>query len=88
LPLRLWRGIHLLAYLAWPVALVHSVGIGTDMRSAPGLLLASGCALVGTGAVLWRLSAGQALPVTERAPETLTTLRAERARQRLATPGR
>ena len=89
LPLRLWRGVHLLAYLAWPVALVHSVGIGTDMRSAPGLLLAGVCALVGTGAVLWRMSAGTALPVTERAPDTLTALRAEHARRRqLVTPGR
>jgi methionine sulfoxide reductase heme-binding subunit len=89
LPRRLWRGVHLLAYLAWPVALVHSVGIGTDMRSAPGLLLAGICALVGTGAVLWRMSARPALPVTERAPDTLTTLRAERARGRqLVTPGR
>jgi predicted ferric reductase len=88
LPLRLWRGVHLLAYLAWPVALVHSVGIGTDMRSAPGLLLAGVCALVGTGAVLWRMGAGTPLPVTERAPDTLTTLRAEHARRRqLATPG-
>ncbi|MCG2800274.1 MAG: ferric reductase-like transmembrane domain-containing protein, partial [Cellulomonas sp.] len=29
IPARLWRGIHWLAYLFWPVAMVHAVGIGT-----------------------------------------------------------
>ena len=27
---RIWRALHYLAYLAWPVALVHGAGIGTD----------------------------------------------------------
>jgi predicted ferric reductase len=30
---RTWRAIHWLAYAAWPIALIHSVGIGTDSRS-------------------------------------------------------
>ncbi|HET9144352.1 ferric reductase-like transmembrane domain-containing protein [Actinophytocola sp.] len=25
-----WRAVHWLAYLAWPVALAHTIGIGTD----------------------------------------------------------
>ena len=29
-PVRLWRGIHWLAYLAWPLALAHSFATGTD----------------------------------------------------------
>jgi DMSO/TMAO reductase YedYZ heme-binding membrane subunit len=27
---RAWRGIHSLAYLAWPVAVAHGLGLGTD----------------------------------------------------------
>ena len=30
LPDALWRGVHWLAYLAWPVALLHGAGMGTD----------------------------------------------------------
>lgn len=28
-----WRAIHWLAYAAWPVALAHGIGAGTDLRS-------------------------------------------------------
>ncbi|MGW2361206.1 ferric reductase-like transmembrane domain-containing protein, partial [Streptomyces phaeofaciens] len=27
---RTWRAVHRLAYVSWPVALVHGIGIGTD----------------------------------------------------------
>jgi predicted ferric reductase len=27
-----WRTVHLLAYLAWAMSVVHAVGIGTDLR--------------------------------------------------------
>jgi sulfoxide reductase heme-binding subunit YedZ len=30
LPFRVWRFVHWLAYLSWPVAVIHTVGIGTD----------------------------------------------------------
>jgi len=30
LGVRIWRGVHWLAYLAWPVAVAHGLGIGTD----------------------------------------------------------
>lgn len=29
---RSWRAVHWLAYLAWPVALVHGLGTGSDVR--------------------------------------------------------
>src|ERR1700722_11474392 len=29
---RAWRGIHLLAYVSWPVALWHGLGTGTDSK--------------------------------------------------------
>jgi methionine sulfoxide reductase heme-binding subunit len=31
---RIWRGVHWLAYAAWPVALVHSLGTGSDATSS------------------------------------------------------
>jgi methionine sulfoxide reductase heme-binding subunit len=30
---RAWRLVHLLAYVAWAVAVAHGLGIGTDLRS-------------------------------------------------------
>ena len=30
LGVRAWRGVHWLAYLAWPVAVAHGLGLGTD----------------------------------------------------------
>ncbi len=34
---RNWRGIHLLAYLFWGVAVLHGVGIGTDSGTSWGV---------------------------------------------------
>lgn len=31
-PAKLWRGLHWLAYVSWPIALVHSLGTGSDAR--------------------------------------------------------
>jgi sulfoxide reductase heme-binding subunit YedZ len=39
---RMWRGLHWLAYLSWPVALVHSLGTGSDARMS--FMLAAGVA--------------------------------------------
>ena len=33
-PARAWRALHWAAYAAWPVALVHSLGTGSDARTA------------------------------------------------------
>jgi len=56
LELRGWRAVHWLAYAAWPVALLHALGTGTDA----GQLWLRGTAVVCTAAVLaaigWRLS--------------------------------
>ena len=40
---RAWRVLHLAAYLAWPSALVHSVGLGTDMGTHAGAVLVAAC---------------------------------------------
>lgn len=53
---RSWRMVHWLAYAAWPVALWHGLGTGTDSRL--GWLLALDAAAVAAVAcaVWWRLS--------------------------------
>jgi ferredoxin len=51
---RVWRAVHWLAYACWPVALAHSIGTGTGMRSGRLLDLAVACAAVAVGAAVWR----------------------------------
>ncbi len=55
---RVWRAVHWLAYLSWPIAVLHGVGTGTD-ASTPWMI---GVTTVSVGAVLaalaWRLHAG------------------------------
>lgn len=60
LSLRLWRLVHWLTYLAWPIALLHSLGTGTDTRLGWVLLFDLLCLAVVLAAVwyrVWRLSA-------------------------------
>lgn len=74
--LRTWRAIHWLAYAAWPVALAHGIGAGTDLRSGPMLWLT--LALTGSVAVAgtWRIATA-----LNRAP------RAARVARRLPASG-
>jgi DMSO/TMAO reductase YedYZ heme-binding membrane subunit len=53
---RLWRGLHWFAYLCWPVALVHGLGIGTDSRGGWPLLATLACCAAVAIAGLYRLS--------------------------------
>jgi methionine sulfoxide reductase heme-binding subunit len=63
----LWRAVHLLAYLCWPVAFAHSIGSSRDLQHGWLLDLAVGCALVVAAAVIWRLAhAARQLPRAER----------------------
>src|SRR5580704_1663385 len=64
----LWRAIHLLAYLTWPVAFAHSIGSSSDLQHGWLLYLAVACALVVVAAAAWRLaSAARQLPRAARA---------------------
>jgi methionine sulfoxide reductase heme-binding subunit len=54
---KLWRGVHWLAYVSWPVAFVHSIGSSTDLQRGPLLVLAICCAFLVAAAVIWRLAA-------------------------------
>ena len=53
---RLWRGLHWLAYAAWPVAVVHGLGTGSDARAGWMELLTAACVVAVAGAVLFRVS--------------------------------
>ena len=48
----LWRAIHLLAYVSWPVAFAHSIGSSKDLQQGWLLGLGIGCALVVAVAVI------------------------------------
>jgi methionine sulfoxide reductase heme-binding subunit len=77
LPRRLWRGIHWLAYAAWPVAFAHSIGSSRDLRSGVLEMLAIGCALAVGAAGLWRLAGRfREVPRAERAAVELAAHRA------------
>jgi sulfoxide reductase heme-binding subunit YedZ len=68
--LRAWRAVHWLAYAAWPVALLHSLGSGTDAGTwwFRGLAVASACAVF--GAVLWRVSVPSSSPSSSVSPSS------------------
>ena len=55
--IRLFRFVHWFAYAMWPIALLHSIGNGTDAGSGWFIALALLCSAAVIGAVLWRTSA-------------------------------
>lgn len=75
---RAWRLVHWLAYASWPVALVHALGTGSDVRAGWFGVLAFVSVASVVAAVLWRVleshaagsarlaaaAAGLVLPVT------------------------
>jgi methionine sulfoxide reductase heme-binding subunit len=52
---RRWKATHWFAYAAWPVALVHGIGTGSDARAGWMVVLTFCCVAVVLVAVLWRL---------------------------------
>jgi predicted ferric reductase len=59
LGVRAWRGVHWLAYLAWPIAVIHGLGIGTD-KSQPWMLAIEAVCI---GSVLAALAVRVATPL-------------------------
>jgi sulfoxide reductase heme-binding subunit YedZ len=55
LSLRIWRGVHWAAYLSWPLALGHSLGMGSDTRTLWLRVVAAACVVSVAAAVAWRL---------------------------------
>jgi sulfoxide reductase heme-binding subunit YedZ len=54
---RTWRAVHWASYAAWPLAVMHSVGTGTDGGTAWGLLLVGGCVLAVVACLALRVAA-------------------------------
>jgi sulfoxide reductase heme-binding subunit YedZ len=55
LSLRVWRGVHWAAYLSWPIAVVHSLGAGSDTGTSWLRAIAGCCVAAVAAAVVWRL---------------------------------
>ncbi len=65
---RAWRATHWLAYLSWPVALVHGIGIGSDRHAHWMLALTAACVLIVLAAVVARISQGSSPPAPQPRP--------------------
>jgi hypothetical protein len=55
---RSWRAVHWLAYACWPVAFVHGLGTGSDIRGGWMLVISLACAVAVVLALLWRITGG------------------------------
>jgi predicted ferric reductase len=90
LGLRAWRAVHLLAYVCWPVAAVHGVGIGTDGGTTGWMLwLTLACAAVVVAAVAVRLTrepSAVAAPLAPTVPPAVTAPLAPTAPSAVAAP--
>jgi sulfoxide reductase heme-binding subunit YedZ len=53
---RTWRGIHWLAYGSWPVAMAHSLGMGTDAATVWMDVLAAACCLAVVASLTCRIA--------------------------------
>lgn len=56
---RAWRAVHWLAYGAWPLAVVHGLGSGSDASATWMRGIDAGCLLAVGAAVAWRVAAGR-----------------------------
>jgi methionine sulfoxide reductase heme-binding subunit len=64
---RVWRAVHLLAYLSWPVAWLHSFGASKDLQHGWLFGMTIACAVAVIAAVIWRLAAAaRDVPRAER----------------------
>lgn len=53
-----WRAVHWLSYASWPIALLHGLGTGSDVKGAWLLVLSIGCLVAVLAAVLVRIASG------------------------------
>jgi DMSO/TMAO reductase YedYZ heme-binding membrane subunit len=72
---RAWRAVHLLAYLSWPVAWVHSFFSSGDLQHGILFVIALICAIAVAGAIVWRLAAAaRDVPRAERVGLIMTAV--------------
>lgn len=53
-----WRAVHWLSYASWPIALLHGLGTGSDVKSNWMLALSVGCLIAVLAAISVRIAAG------------------------------
>ena len=53
---RVWRAIHWAAYALWPLAVLHTIGTGTDMRQLWMRGLLAACTFIVAWLIGWRLA--------------------------------
>ncbi len=63
---RAWRGVHYMAYMCWPIAVLHGLGSGTDARLSIMILLEVICIVSVVGSVLWRIVEARRMPSGRR----------------------
>jgi len=73
---RAWRVTHSLAYVCWPIALVHGLGTGSDAKTSWMLLLTAGCVAIVLVAVWMRAAASSRDQSGIRASVVLASLAA------------
>jgi sulfoxide reductase heme-binding subunit YedZ len=60
---RLWRAVHWVAYAAWPAAVLHTVGTGTDALAWWMLAITIVCTVAVGAALCWRIVAAPRDPL-------------------------
>lgn len=68
-----WRAIHWTSYLCWPLAIVHSLGTGSDTRKAWSVWFVVACVLLVLLAVAWRIVEGWPRRAVLRASAVVVT---------------
>lgn len=53
-----WRAVHWLSYASWPIALLHGLGTGSDVKGTWLLVLSIGCLVAVLAAILVRIASG------------------------------
>ena len=71
---RAWRAVHWLAYLCWPIALLHGLGTGSDNGTWWLWTVALTCAAAVLAAVVWRVR-----PASSASPPGAAPLRNRRS---------
>jgi sulfoxide reductase heme-binding subunit YedZ len=61
-----WRAVHWLTYASWPIALLHGLGTGSDVKASWLLALSIACMLVVLAAVITRGLAGRGATIRVR----------------------
>jgi methionine sulfoxide reductase heme-binding subunit len=70
---KVWRAIHWVSYVSWPVAMAHSIGTGTDMRLGWVDGLVGLCCLVVVSTATWRFAGSMITNRGRRVPDRMPT---------------